>query len=179
MKMIKVIAIVLMISINAFGQDVKEAESKMEAFASKTGVILKFQDYNLSGMNLTYGAAEARISKISSGSEPGYFYIVSAKGQYGEKSAAIADSDLLEIIKALETLKRDAVVDAATNADYLENKFVTSDGFQLGYYVSKGKTKWYMVLERYKSDNTIFINDVSTIEKAFSEAKAKIENLKG
>jgi len=64
------------------------------------------------------------------------------------------------------------------NPDYLENKFVTEDGFQLGYYVSYRKLKWYLVLEKYGSDNTIFINSVSFIEDSFSKARQKIEEIK-
>ena len=59
-------------------------------------------------------------------------------------------------------MKTEVDNDVATNPDYLENKFVTSDGFQIGYYVDQGKTKWYLKLEKYGSDNTIFINDAET-----------------
>jgi len=75
-------------------------------------------------------------------------------------------------------LKAEFSTDQASNPDYLENKFVTDDGFQLGYYLSSGKIKWYLVLEKYGSGNTIFINDVTTIETAFIGAKDKIESLK-
>lgn len=37
----------------------------------------------------------------------------------------------------MTTLKAEVEKDIAANPDYLENKFVTVDGFQVGYYVSK------------------------------------------
>jgi len=60
----------------------------------------------------------------------------------------------------------------------LENKFVTVDGFQVGYYVDKGKATWYVKLERYGSDNTVYIDNVTTIEGALEGAKSKIEEMK-
>lgn len=75
-------------------------------------------------------------------------------------------------------MKNDVSADIASNPDYMENKFVSVDGFQVGYYVSKGKADWYIKLEKYGSDNTIFINDGDTIELAFTEAKNKIDELK-
>ena len=75
-------------------------------------------------------------------------------------------------------MKSEVEKDLIDNPNYLENKFVTEDGFQLGYYISDGKSKWYMKLEKYGTDNTIFINDVITIENALVEAKNIIEEIK-
>jgi hypothetical protein len=130
------------------GQGVKERTSKLDSFTSKTGVIIKFIDYSLGGINLIYGAtAETKVRKIMSGSEIGYFYQVSTSDQYGSKSGSIAYEDLKEIIKAVRILKNESTSDASLGAEYLENKFITPDGFQIGYYLNKGKIKWYLVLE--------------------------------
>lgn len=164
---------------NGLAQDVEEDATKMDAFTSKKGVLIKFIDYSLPNLNVIYGAtAEAKVRKIISGTDVAYFYQITSKGQYDNKTGSIAYEDLIEIIKALESLKNESTADARVNVDYLENKFVTSDGFQIGYYLSKGKVKWYLVLERYGSGNTIFINDVATIEQSLGEAKRKIEQLK-
>ena len=122
--------------------------------------------------------AETRIRKLISGNEVRYFYQIEKSEKYTSNTASIEYSDLLEVIKAFATLKSDIEKDIQTSPDYLENKFVTVDGFQLGYYISDGKSKWYMRLEKYGSDNTLFINDVQTIEIALNEAKDKIEQLK-
>jgi hypothetical protein len=178
MKKLFLVSGLLLFTIVVFGQDAKEANTKMDAFASKTGVIIKFVDYSLPNLNLTYGAAETKVRKLMSGGDIGYFYQISYEGKYDTKTASIAYEDLVEVIKAIQTLKTESASDKSSNPDYLENKFVTDDGFQLGYYVSNGKLKWYLVLEKYGSGNTVFINDVSTIESAFNEAKSKIESLK-
>jgi hypothetical protein len=81
------------------------------------------------------------------------------------------------VIKALSVLKRESTTDNLSKPDYLENKFVTSDGFQLGYYVTEGQGKWYMKFDQYGTDNTVFINDVQTIESSLTAAKNKIEEM--
>ena len=85
---------------------------------------------------------------------------------------------MLEFIKEFSTLKADTEKDKLLNPDYLENKFTTEDGFQIGYYVSDGKVNWYLNLEKYGSDDTIFIKDVQVLEVSLLEAKSKIEELK-
>ena len=60
----------------------------------------------------------------------------------------------------------------------MENKLVTVDGFQVGYYVSKGKASWYIKLEKFGSHITLFIDNGDTIETAFTDAKSKIDELK-
>lgn len=98
--------------------------------------------------------------------------------KYGNSTASIEYSDLLEVIKAFNSLKSEVENDVNTNPDYLENKFITEDGFQLGYYVTKGKATWSIKLEKYGSDKTLFIKDLEEIESNFIEAKNKIEELK-
>ena len=44
--------------------------------------------------------------------------------------------------------------------------------------INKGKTTWFLQLEKYGSDNTIFIENLEMVEKAFEEAKNKIDELK-
>lgn len=166
----------------AFPQDVKKEakvmETKMEAFASKTGQIIKFVDYSLPSLKLYLGEiAETRIRKMIAGGEVRFFYQITKPGKYGEKTASIEYSDLLQVIKALSALKADSEKDVTINPDYLENKFVTEDGVQLGYYVKSGKSRWYMRLEKYGSDSTIFMNELQTIEDSLTEAKNKIDQL--
>lgn len=165
-----------------YAQDVKkEAENvktKMDVFSSKTGAITKFIDTKLPNLKASYENGETRIRKIISGNTVGYFYQIVKSGKYGNTTASIEYSDLLEVIKAIKSLKADVDKDIAANPDYLENKFITVDGFQVGYYVSKGKASWYLKLEKYGSDNTLFIDNGDTIDTAFNEAKNKIDELK-
>jgi len=160
-------------------KDLETVKTKMDAFASKTGVITKFVDSKLSGIKGSYGEfTETRIRKLVSGTTSIYFFQIVKQGKYNSSTASIEYVDLLEVIKALKSLKQEAEKDVLSTPDYLENKFTTVDGFQTGYYVSKGKITWYLKLEKYGSDNTLFIDNVEVLEKAFEEGKQKIEELK-
>jgi len=172
----------LVTTLTIHAQDVKkEAEAvktKMDVFVSKTGAITKFVDTKLPTLKTSYEGAETRIRKISNGTTSAFFYQIIKEGKYSNTTASIEYSDLLEVLKALKVLKADINNDINANHDYLENKFITVDGFQVGYYISNGKAKWYIKLEKYGSDNTIFIDSGDTIESAFTEAKNKIDELK-
>ncbi|MEZ4809397.1 MAG: hypothetical protein R2819_03480 [Allomuricauda sp.] len=179
MKGLKIISLIICLATtNVFCQDQKEEQSKLLDFVSKTGVIIKLEDYTLPSIKWSYGVAEARIRKIISGTEAKLFYQILNKDKYDTKTASIAYEDLLETQKALVTLKSQSENDLSTNSDYVENKFVTDDGFQVGYYVSKGKLMWYLKLEKYGDGNTIFMKDVNSIDEAFDQAKNKMDELK-
>ena len=169
-------------SATLFAQDVKkEAEivkTKMDMFSSKTGTITKFTDTKLPNLKTSFGGAETKIRKIINGASSAYFYQITKEGKYSNSTASIEYNDLLEVLKALKALQPEVEKDIAANPDYLENKFVTVDGFQVGYYVSGGKASWYVKLEKYGSDNTLFIDNGATIERAFTDAKNKIDELK-
>lgn len=182
-KIVSLLLCVTTIALSLAAQDAKNQDktiqTKMDAFTSRTGAIIKFVDYNLPSLKLYLGgSADTRIGKLTSAGESRFFYQIEKTGQYSNSTASIEYSDLLEIIKALSTLKTSVDNDLALHPDYLENKFVTSDGFQIGYYISNEKTKWYLKLEKYGSDNTVFINDVETLVNAFQGAKDKIEEIK-
>ncbi|MDD7887104.1 hypothetical protein [Flavivirga sp. 57AJ16] len=179
MKKTIIILLVFILTNNIFSQEKKEEQSKMLNFVSQTGVILKFEDYELPKIKLSYGTADSKIRKIISGDRQEYFLQISKKGEYDTKVVSIAYEDLIEIIKALSTLQQASLIDTSNTAsDYLENKFITDDGFQLGYYVSKNKLVWYMKLERYGNGATIFLKDYNTVNSVFIEGKSKIESLK-
>ena len=147
-------------------------------FSSKTGTITKFVDTNLPNLKTSYGGVETKIRKILNGVNSAYFFQISKEGKYSTSTASIEYNDLIEVLKALKALQPEVEKDVALNPNYLENKFVTVDGFQVGYYVSNGKATWYVKLEKYGSENTLFIENGVTIETAFTDAKNKIDELK-
>jgi hypothetical protein len=160
-------------------KETQPAKTKMEAIASRTGIITKSIDFKLPSLKLFLGEpAQTRIRKVMSGLETQYFYVVEKQSKTAISTGSIEYTDLLEVIRVLGTLKLEAANDLSSKRDYVENKFVTSDGFQFGYYITEGKTKWYMKLAQNVTDNTLFINDAQTIETSLNEAKDKIEEIK-
>jgi hypothetical protein len=177
-----IILIFIVSSISLFAQNEKKENektaTKMDQFSSKTGTITKFTDTKLPNLKTSYGSAVTRIRKINAGTSAIYFYQIEKEGKYNNSTASIEYNDLLEVLKALLALKSEVESDVLSKPDYLENKFVTVDGFQVGYYISGGKAAWYVKLEKYGSENTLFIDNGNIIELAFTEAKNKIDNLK-
>lgn len=176
------VALLLLASTTSYGQDAKKEadaiKTKMDVFASKTGTITKYVDTKLPNLKTSFGSAETRIRKISNGVTSAFFYQIVKEGKYSNSTASIEYNDLLEVLKALKVLKLEVDKDIVSKPDYLENKFITVDGFQIGYYVSNSKASWYIKLEKYGSDNTLFIDNGDSIETAFTEAKNKIDELK-
>ncbi|MBR4325682.1 MAG: hypothetical protein IKP73_09175 [Bacteroidales bacterium] len=152
--------------------------TKFEEFSSKTGSIIKFVDYSLPKLPLNFGNLETGI-RVIEGNTNAYFYRMekASTNSSAARIAMIEYSDLVEINKALEKLQADVKTDITRDCDYLENKFKTVDGFEVGYYVSKGAANWFLKLERYSS-STVFVKDSNAIVNAFKEAQNKIEEKK-
>ncbi len=166
------------VNAQAVKKDAEAPQTKMDRFTSKTGAFSKFTDSKLPNLKCSYGTPETRIRKVTTDTESVYFYQIEKNAQYSNSTASIAYEDLLEVIKAVKVLQTEVDKDAASNPNYLENKFVTVDGFQIGYYISKEKPKWYIKLEKFGTDNTLFVDEATTLTKTFDDAKTKIEELK-
>lgn len=172
------ILLLSLISTLFFAQTVKETPLKIDQFSSKTGLIMKFIDYDLEYLLLTSGTAKCRIRKIIIANEVEYFLQISKVGVNETKTASIAYKDLIEVIKALKILRLESLPDLALKPDHLENKFITEDGFQIGYYISENEINWYLTLERYGyNNNTVFLREVEHLEILLNSAKNKIDEL--
>lgn len=159
-------------------EDAKKQMTKFEEFTSKTGSIVKFIDVEMPRLPLNYtGSLETGIRSIKVGSNAYFYRLEKAEASSSlSKIAMIEYSDLVEINKALTKLVTEVDGDIASNPDYLENKFKTVDGFEVGYYISHGKANWFLRLERYSS-STVFVKNQSVIVEAFKNAQIKIEEL--
>lgn len=181
MKNIFLLLVCFLPFVNTYGQEnqkEKKLSSKMLDFVSKTGVLIKFEDYNLPNLKSKYGIANVKIRKIYSGNEEKFFLQISNKGKYGANNASVAHEDIREIQKAITTLKNQSTEDMISKSDYLENKFVTDDGFEVGYLVNNGKITWYLTLEKNSSGSTLFFKDLTSTIEMFNSSITKIEKLK-
>ena len=180
MKKVFVILALMMPMVLFAQNDVEKKLTKFEQFTSKTGRISKFVDVKTPNIPESFmGSLDTSIRTLMGEESNSYFYRIEER----ETSRSVAHiamieySDLVEINKALTKLVGEVEADCTANPDYLENRFITEDGFQIGYYVSKGKASWYLKLERYSS-STVFIKNAEALTSNFPAAQKKIEELK-
>ena len=167
--------LLLLLPLMSFAQDDSERQqTKFEQLASKTGKISKFVDVNMP--RLSY--LETSIRTILGEQKNEYFYRIEKPETSSSvsKIAMIEYSDLVEINKALAKLLNEVDSDCLSNPDYLENRFITEDGFRIGYYVNDGKANWFVRLDRY-GKSTVFIKK-EVLAENFPAAQKKIEELK-
>ena len=157
--------------------------SKMDKFLESSGNILRLENYSIEGlMSAREDFIEAKIRRATSGNESQYFLLLSNEsgGKYSKtRIASIAEEDLNKLLSSMNTLKQQAKSEPG-NISYVENKFITDDGFQVGYFTQeddKITILWFITLERY-GDATFLFRDSTGLEATFNEAQAKIKEVR-
>lgn len=174
MKKYLLVFTLLLVPMFSFAQ--QKDTTKMKRFVSKTGVIIKQTEYNLPNISAILNTVRSKVITVESGGEKKYFFMIFIEmGEYDDLTTMIAEEDITELIKALKSLKQSVTADVKSSPDYLVNKFVTEEGFQVGYRVSEEKITWFIVLE---NSNRIFLRNVDIIENALTTALEKIDTLK-
>lgn len=177
MKRTLFVLILILSFLTATGQaNPKKELTEFEKFSSQGGTLVKQTDWALPRLQLTYGTVEARIREIKAGTETRYYYQIIKEDKYTNRACSINKQDLEEVLKAFAILKVEATKDVESVA-YTENRFITKDGSQIGYYISKGVAKWYIKLTRYMGKDTIFFKSGEDIEAAFKAAKERVEQI--
>lgn len=178
--------VALILPILAYAQDASDVkpQTKYEQIFSQTGRLVKFQDFKLASVPVSMATLKACVRVIFLDEENLYFLRLEKPETSSsiERIAMIEYSDLVEVNKALVKLSESVDDDLEAKPDYLENKFTTTDGFAVGYYISPSyatgqhSVNWYIKLERY-SKSTVFPKSQGDVLKVFSNAKAMIEKL--
>ena len=147
----------------------------MERFVTNTGKIVKLENFNLPDLKASYEVLKTKVRRVTIQDETNYFLLLVKEDKYGDKSSAIAEDDLEELIKAFDELIQQSE-NETTNSDYFENKFTTEDGFQIGYGGGKS-ILWFIKLEKYGKSTVLFKNYFD-IKAIFGMAQKKIQELK-
>ena len=178
-KLLFTIGILFWISVMTFGQDTNapREQTSYDRFVSRSGAIIRFQDYSLPELKGNYGTYENRVRVLSVASETTVYYQIVNPTKYSSIVGSISKADIVETMKAVESLLQTFQVDVASKPDYIENKFVTNDGVAIGYYVSSKGGSWFINLDKYKSDSTIFLRDGQQLKILLESAKARMDAL--
>lgn len=175
--------LVIILPLVSFAQEnsVSSGEiTKYDSFTSKTGSIIKFTDINFPRIEMQKSdKLSASIRIVSSGPIQSYFLRLEStifRNNNREYYAGIEYSDLVEINKALVVLKSDYEADkSTTHSDYIENKFISKDRFEIGYYISD-KISWFLQFDGNNSA-TLYPKNIQGIINLFSDAQLAIEEI--
>ena len=143
--LISIILLILSLNINAQTDSINNRGTVYDNYISQKGLKIKFEDKKLSKISYgissnTYLKCKLRIVEVE-GIEKKYFVIL------GEGDDNIIEySDLINVNKELERLLKEIDIDISQNPDYIENKYISNDGFVIGYYIEGKKSKWFMQL---------------------------------
>ncbi len=157
-------------------QEKSEQTTKFEQFLSATGKIIRFEDTTMPTIKTSYENVTTRVRKVSAGPDVKYFFQLEKPTKYSSKTASLEYTDLVETIKAIDTLIAYSEKDKNATVDYFENRFV-ADGFEIGYFKNKG-INWFMDLAKYGSEGSVFFTDVVAVRDVFVAAKEKIDTMK-
>jgi hypothetical protein len=161
-----------------YAQEVEKKTTSYDQFISQSGKIIRFLDYKLPALKGSYEIYENKIRVLNAGDKTTYYLQISKKGKYGEATGSINEIDLGEMVKAIDSLLVTYANDATKKFDYMENKFITDDGVEIGYYFSGKDTSWYIVLGKYKTDASCFFYNGDLLKNAFNLAQNKIAEVK-
>lgn len=155
-------------------ENAKRTENKTEYLQSNGNTFVKFYDITTLGIPTAFGGwVETNIRVFQNNQTYTYSYVIKDK----TSSVLIKYSDLVDINNALDKLQNEVNTDIQANRDYLENKYVSNDGFQIGYCVKNGETSWFMQLNRNTS-SFILLKEPELFIPSFKTAQQKIEELK-
>ncbi len=163
----------------AFTQDNVKKDSSYDSFISQSGVIIKLQDFRLPPMEGSgYSTYDNRIRILLSNDIRKYFHQITKTSKTGDIIGSIELKELLEMVNAVNLLQTQFNEDITKSIEYMENKYITDDGIQVGYYISTTSKAWFIKLDKYKTDSLIFFKESKDILKGFQEAINKIEEIK-
>lgn len=180
MRLLFIISMTMVLSSFSYAQTDSDKTSSYDQLTDRTGEIVKFIDFNQVKLPLlpaTYANTEVR--KVIVDDATNYFYRIVYRDIKGDAwSTSISYKDLKEVITAFEHLVKSSVTDLTIPGDYLENKYRSEDGFEIGYYIKEKKISWFIELHRHVLDRTVFIKDVNKLKEALDFALFTINNLK-
>ncbi len=115
--------------------------TKYNTLDTRKGTVIRFVDKKMKDIVYTnMFPMNSKIRTFYDTGEKTYFVILSLT----KSKTMIEYSDLVEVNKAFDKFFKEVDEDCALKPDYLENKFITDDGFKIGYYVEKGKAHWFV-----------------------------------
>lgn len=154
----------------------KRVETKFDKFTSAYGEFIRFAEYELPNLKLEGGWINyIKIRQYINPNTGEKTCFLRLRSGYDWRIESIAYSDLEKILEAIPKLKSqcESDMDNGQIGDYLEMKFKTIDGFEIGYFLLDGKPSWFITVDY----QTRFFKKNFDFEQAFIEAKNQMDSL--
>lgn len=155
-------------------QNIAQPKTAYEKFVSDIGTMITKDFYDLPLLHSSYKNLSVKIIGVTSTKKAQYFLNISAKEKYSNKSAIIAQTDLIGINKALKTIVVKSKEDLTKSLEYRERYFTTNDGFKVGYYQKGTEQTFFISLADYQSDDTYFFDSFEPLIQTINSVEAKI-----
>ena len=166
------ILLLMLIPITITSQN--KSEIGKGGLSSKENRFVKFYDITTLGIPTAFGGwVKTHIRVFQENPNSKYSYIIEDESS----SILIEYQDLVKINQALVRLQSEVDADIQAGRDYLENKYVSDNGFQIGYCVKNGEVSWFMQLNRNTS-SFILLKEPELFIPSFKAAQQEIEELK-
>jgi len=157
--------------------DDKNELTKLQSLVSEKGKLIRSVSHDLQSLQSGANTLKAQITIVDSDDGTEYFLQLIRETEYEDDIAAISESDIKDLSKALDALKKASQVDVYLDADHVQNVFVTEDDFKIGYFVLDASLTWFIEFDEY-NDELEYFSDISVLENLFEKAEEKIKELK-
>ena len=146
--------------------------TKHQALDSQKGKIIKYEDKKTNDIPCfnSQFPFKCKIRTFFRNGINSYFLILG-------DTYKIEYSDLVEINKAFDKFYKEVDADCALKPEYLENKYITDDGFKIGYYVKKGKPTWFVDLNIYSVQGFGELKKPFDFSEGLKNAQSEIEKM--
>lgn len=151
----------------------KKIETKFDKYTSSYGVFSQFAEYEMPNFKLDGGYInEVKIRVYTDLQTNKKTCFLRLRSGYAYRVESIEYSDLIKIIEAIPKLK-DLASNTQQQGEYMQTLFISDDGFQIGWYMEKGKISWVMTVD---SQWRTFKSNYD-FESAFVEIKNRMTSL--
>jgi hypothetical protein len=196
MKQIIILAIAFFAALPLTAQHTHNVQTKKERMLSETQTHLKYADKDLPRFDMIgIFLPRTKVRKVDNKKETMYFYLIETQeatadiegklmGSLNKKIGGkekvdwqwIEASDVVAINAALAKFKVESEKDKTAGNSYVEQTYVTSEGFYVGYRVADSMVTWFIKMG--PEDPELFSRTGENFFEAFANAQKEIEALK-
>ena len=135
--------------------------------------------YPLTGLGAASIKTKMEVHKYVYDNDSTHYLMQFVQNSYATYDACyISYKGIVKLVEAINILKKELEAVGGTEKDFDSNSVARGRDFKVGYFFTKGKPKWYVVIGRSAVKRTM-LEGTFWLEDSLREAKEKIDNLMG